>query len=717
MAAVFLIPFVIVIAFAFLVPPVYDNTFLGELSEKYDRLKGTDEPKIVIVAGSSSAFGLDSGMMSEKLGKEVVNFGLYANLGTKLMMDLSKENINSRDIIVLAPELNAQTYSLYFNAETAAQALDGAAYMLKNIDGENRAALTGALWKFSGDKIKYALSGRLPENTGAYRKEFFNEYGDNTYDRPYSVLTGYGNPITLDFNGSSDYDEYIEYVNDYVRYAEKRGATVYFSFPPMNEEAVRDYNSDNDILAFYQKLVNDLDCKVISNIFDYILDPGYFYDSEFHLNNSGVTVRTVLLIDDIKREAGDVSKTVDDLPEPSGKRPDCEDFELRRIENDRAWKIVSLTEAGRGKTRLVIPDEINGIPVAEISRGAISDADSLTLLTLGKNVRRIAPGAIDGAKSLLGIVLPEQIKPGSLSVSYDSVIGCAEGFKIYVSPDSVGDYRRAAGLEEVKELIEPDESFKYESDGSALKIVALTETGKTRSELTVPDEVGGKPVTVLGAFALSDSEALEVITLGSNIKELETNSLPMGEISVNLPYGISSRGFMLPDDPNALGGSYTLNADFRDYDRLISDYPGYAGKIATDNLWFKLQDSGGFWTVSGVNSRGCGQNTLEIPDTVSGMPVKTVADGALKDAGAVTLILGNNISRLDGGALSSGTLKTVVIPDGKGAGDISVPNSMSEKLATDGAPDDLRISVDPSEYSGFTADYFWGDYGKYLESR
>lgn len=103
MLAVFLVPFVMVFAAVFALPAVYDDTFVGELSEKYDRLCSIESKKIVIVGGSSTAFGLDSRMIEDELGYEVVNFGLYADLGTKLMMDLSRASVNEGDIFILAP--------------------------------------------------------------------------------------------------------------------------------------------------------------------------------------------------------------------------------------------------------------------------------------------------------------------------------------------------------------------------------------------------------------------------------------------------------------------------------------------------------------------------------------------------------------------------------------------------------------------------------------
>ena len=53
MLAVFLLPFFVICASAFGLPAYFKSTFLGELSEKYDRLRTVDEPKITVVGGSS----------------------------------------------------------------------------------------------------------------------------------------------------------------------------------------------------------------------------------------------------------------------------------------------------------------------------------------------------------------------------------------------------------------------------------------------------------------------------------------------------------------------------------------------------------------------------------------------------------------------------------------------------------------------------------------
>lgn len=465
MLAVFFIPFVMVFAAVFALPAVYDDTFVGELSEKYDRLCSIESKKIVIVGGSSAAFGLDSRMIEDELGYEVVNFGLYADLGTKLMMDLSRASVNEGDIFILAPEMSAQTLSLYFGSETALEAMDGRFSMLAHVDRDDYGSIVGAAWKVGSSKLRYLIGGERPVNQGAYKKENFNEYGDNVFDRPYNELSGYGNPIRLDFLSDfedgdiSEYEEFIEYVNEYTAFIRERGGEVYFSFPPMNEKAVFDSNTDESIRSFYKNLCLNLNCKVISNVFDYIMDDGYFFDSEFHLNNSGVTVRTVRLIDDIKRELGrsDITLAISELPSPSGHRPkDEQDMNQAEQENiyflleaaeDGSWKVVGLTDEGKALKELTIPDFTDGAAVSTVSKGAFEGSSCLKL-TLGVNISRLDGGALSGSQ-ITEIIIPDGRSAEDISVPNNTseelfVAGGQQRLAIYVDSELyeeyIGDY-------------------------------------------------------------------------------------------------------------------------------------------------------------------------------------------------------------------------------------------------------------------------------------
>ncbi|MCL2815208.1 MAG: hypothetical protein FWD23_11470, partial [Oscillospiraceae bacterium] len=311
------LPFIVIVAAGFGTKPQFGNTFLGALGEKYHRLQIIGKPKITIVGGSSTAFGLKSSLLEDELKMPVVNFGLYATLGTKLMLDLSYASIKDGDIIIVAPELDEQTLSLYFNAESAWQALDGNMAMLRDIRFENYGALAGNFWDYTVSKLKYGRYGGLnPE--GVYNKSSFNVNGDIVYPRPHNIMPlGYSpnHPINLDPAILSD--DFAAYLNQFVKFAKSRGATVYFDFPPMNRLGVAQYGDSDAIYEFYLYLAKKFDCEIIGNIESYILDERYFYDSNYHLNDSGVLIRTALLAEDIKRAQNiGVPVVIELLPPP-----------------------------------------------------------------------------------------------------------------------------------------------------------------------------------------------------------------------------------------------------------------------------------------------------------------------------------------------------------------------------------------------------------------
>ena len=183
-----LIPVATVVSLGFLLPSQFDMTFLRQLSPKVERLNSVDERKIVSIGGSSVPFGVDSKLMEEALGMPVVNFGLYATLGTKMMLDLSKGAIKEGDIIVIAPETDAQTYSLYFNSEAAWQACESDFSMLFKISGDNATAMLGGFCKYTVQKTKYIFAKEHLNPEGVYNKASFDEFGNIVYERLYKQM-------------------------------------------------------------------------------------------------------------------------------------------------------------------------------------------------------------------------------------------------------------------------------------------------------------------------------------------------------------------------------------------------------------------------------------------------------------------------------------------------------------------------------------------------
>lgn len=448
-----LIPVGAVVGIALFCSPVYGQTFLGALAPKFERLKEIEEPKIIVIGGSNVAFGLNSALLAETVGMPVVNFGLYATLGTKIMMDLSKVNVNEGDIVVLTPEMDEQTLSLYFNAETALQGMESDWSMLPYIPSENRSDLMGGVYEYVTAKIKYLRNGTM-NPAGVYNRASFDEYGDIVYPRPHNtMLLGYDPNMTIELTPALFAQEFVDYVNDYTAYCRQLGAEVYFDFPPMNASAMTASNTEDSLFDFCSYLYENLDCKVIGNVNDYIIEENYFYDSNFHLNDSGVILRTSLLAHDINRVRGNSAQITIAIPE-APQRPVTETILAETdallasyftyVEMGGGYAISGVSEEGKKLTALTVPGSYEGKAVVAIESNAFAGCENLSKITINKNIVQLMDGAFADCPHLAKIYIAHDNAEG-LAVGEELLADAADGVKLVFTTQSafesfVADY-------------------------------------------------------------------------------------------------------------------------------------------------------------------------------------------------------------------------------------------------------------------------------------
>lgn len=338
----------------FVLPAQYGDTFMGELKSKYERLKETPGKRIILVGGSGVAFDCDSEMMDKFFSSyEIVNFGMYAGLGTKAVMDLSEAYIHKGDLVILSPEQSNQTLSDYFNGEYMWQATDGAFGMLRHIKSENFEIMLGNFPKFALEKLKYVLKGQNPSTDSIYQKKSFNAYGDIALDtcRENILTGGYDVNQKVRFTEDVVQQEFLGYMNTWAERLEKKGATVWYRYCPVNELAVEE--ADN-LAAYDAFLRQKLDFSVIGNPENSLMEAEWFFDTNFHLNQAGKEVNTVQLIRDIKAMLGDDRAVTVELPEKPHRT--WEDVSAET----RTWTAEDSQEY-KGEETIVIPENVTQI--------------------------------------------------------------------------------------------------------------------------------------------------------------------------------------------------------------------------------------------------------------------------------------------------------------------------------------------------------------------
>ncbi|MBE7088478.1 MAG: hypothetical protein E7370_03035 [Clostridiales bacterium] len=429
-------------------PQQFGATYYGVLPKMVERLKTTEGKRIVVVGNSAVAFGVNGELIESEIeGYTVCPFGLYGAVGTKAMMDLSRENIKEGDIVILAPEQGAQSLSLYFNGETLWKCLDGNFDLLTRISFDDIASMIGSYPAFISQKFGYLSTNSAPVPEGVYAASSFNERLDMIYDRPYNqMLMGFDSVERVSYDKSVMTAEFSEYVNEYNDFVTSKGATLLYGFCPINIQGVMPNTTEEDIDAFYDFLDETLNCEILGSPHNYLFDSDWFYDSNVHVNTAGSVVYTRQLVQDIKVYLGDSSKTEIVIPEKpvvpeedvtgeDGK--DAALFEYE--ETSYGYNIVALTEAGKQVTSIEIPDFYNGKKVLAFGADVFAGNTLIQEIHIGKNIKSILDDSFNGCTSLKSIYMSKEAKASDCAV-YSGLFNGVTGCKIYVPKAEMTNY-------------------------------------------------------------------------------------------------------------------------------------------------------------------------------------------------------------------------------------------------------------------------------------
>ena len=185
-------------------------------------------------------------------------------------------------------------------------------------------------------------------------------------------------------------------------------------------------------------------------------------------------------------------------------------------------------------TDLVIPAQVDGIPVREIERSAFAGCSTLKTLTVEQGVRSIGMNAFDGCTELTEVILP-----GSLTFIEKEAFRDCENLREISMPGitSAGQILEGAfagvGLTELTlssgvDLFDPllqDETVRIitRMDGWLFRPLAdgtlmITGADSDSRRLEIPAQIAGKKVTAIGEAAFRGRTALKSVTLPEGLR-------------------------------------------------------------------------------------------------------------------------------------------------------------------------------------------------------
>lgn len=278
---------------------VFHSSYQSVIADKYRMLQKTDEKKIIMVAGSSSAFGLDQYILEAETGYKVINLGLYAGFGSLFYTELAKENLNPGDIVLLGYEYGWQDSFSSLGQDVIMSGIDENIHMYKHIPISHWPDFIGYLFKYAEKKNSFE------EAHGIYSRESFDENGQLIRTRANALsdyedkVSTYGIISVLDSEGNVTIsDRSVEYLRELKEYVSGCGASIYFVAPPILYDSIA-CNPD-DFLELAKLEEERIGIPYISDPRLYMFPADLMSDTVNHCNSEGEKIRTNILVDDLK---------------------------------------------------------------------------------------------------------------------------------------------------------------------------------------------------------------------------------------------------------------------------------------------------------------------------------------------------------------------------------------------------------------------------------
>jgi hypothetical protein len=277
----------------------YDYTG-GILNDKHKIANKVSSPKVLIVGGSSGSFGINSEILKEQLHLPVVNMSFIAPLGTFFLLNDALKEVKKGDKIFVTIEYDinhvgyeeeilaaadyypeAQKYlvnreNMFINLQ------DKISHEIKNVRQLVRNLV----------KPDFRKTANVSDKTSVYFRAAFSDNGD--------IISHLNNPPKkIAFQSfpteNIDFSEQIGDLNMFADKAKIKGADVFFIYPPIAESTF--LYGKKSIHSIAQQLEKNIHCKVLGNVYDFVMPDSLFFDSFYHLNSKGRDVRTNKIID------------------------------------------------------------------------------------------------------------------------------------------------------------------------------------------------------------------------------------------------------------------------------------------------------------------------------------------------------------------------------------------------------------------------------------
>jgi hypothetical protein len=259
--------------------------YLASFYDKTELARATKGKKrVVFMGGSNLTFGIDSKLLKDSLGVEVINLSIHGALRINnainvFMPHLDREN----DIVVLSPEY--ETLMVFEEDFDSEESLYCKALYLQN----NFNPKTYAMWVQQNNPLTYYNNNKRDKNATVYHRANFNTYGD-IVNYPAGDSLGEVDDRQIEFN--------YEKMQDAAAFIkEKMNGFKYYISAPVTHSCW----SEKETASVDSFLLKEFGEKYIVQSTEMRFAADEFYNTIYHLNKEGKRKRTLLLLDKLRK--------------------------------------------------------------------------------------------------------------------------------------------------------------------------------------------------------------------------------------------------------------------------------------------------------------------------------------------------------------------------------------------------------------------------------
>jgi hypothetical protein len=286
--------------------PHNSNHYLGTMQDKIERLEACDGSRVVVLGGSNVAFGIHSEVLQDKTEMEAVNLGLHVSLGLPFFLECYRQHSHSGDIVVLCPEYHLLATEEHQNGDATiiSDLLEQWPAAKQYFGGPEHTSWKEfldheGLW-IAHQWVRRAFRRIRNKDTSGkiYYRSSFNEFGDMVahHGRESVPLmpTGEVPPITPECIEST-----VSLLNDFADECEKRGVTVYLSYPPLLDSLYAE--SRASITQVHEMLQDRVRIPLLNSPDKFALPEEDFFDTAYHLTEQAGERRTQYIASAIRQ--------------------------------------------------------------------------------------------------------------------------------------------------------------------------------------------------------------------------------------------------------------------------------------------------------------------------------------------------------------------------------------------------------------------------------